>query len=78
MEHSSGAFNTSPWAAVLGHQFGSSNEHPGFSVAHAHNAAAAAAVAHHHHGMPMDLHVQGFPYYRYILNIYLKNLFLHF
>lgn len=57
-------FSASPWAAMLGHHhaIGSSTEHPGFSVAHAHNAA----VAHHaHHGIPMDLHVaQGFPYYR--------------
>lgn len=62
-----GGFSASPWAAMLGHHaIGPSAEHPGFSVAHAHNAAAAAAVAHHaHHGMPMDLHVpQGFPYYR--------------
>lgn len=64
-----GGFGASPWAAMLGHHAIGSAEHPGFSVAHAHNAAAAAAVAHHahhsHHAMPMDLHVsQGFPYYR--------------
>lgn len=65
-----GGFGASPWAAMLGHHAAiGSAEHPGFSVAHAHNAAAAAAVAHHaHHAMPMDLHVsQGFPYYRYVL-----------
>lgn len=59
-----GGFGASPWAAMLGHHAIGSAEHPGFSVAHAHNAAAAAA-AHHAHHMPMDLHVaQGFPYYR--------------
>ncbi|XP_031626627.1 protein trachealess isoform X1 [Contarinia nasturtii] len=58
-------FGASPWAAMLGHHHAiGTTEHPGFSVAHAHNAAAA--VHHAHHGMPMDLHVsQGFPYYRY-------------
>ncbi|XP_055326647.1 protein trachealess isoform X3 [Sitodiplosis mosellana] len=59
-----GGFSASPWAAMLGHHaIGPAD--PGFSVAHAHNAAAAAVVHHAHHGMPMDLHVQGFPYYRY-------------
>lgn len=57
-------FAASPWAAMLGHHTIGTAEHPGFSVAHAHNAAAAAVAHHAHHGMPMDLHVsQGFPYY---------------
>lgn len=68
-------FGASPWAAMLSHHAIGSAEHPGFNMAHAHNAAAAAAVAHHaHHGMPMDLHVsQGFPYYRYVAIYHLSN-----